>query len=166
MPLFFPVYLGHAIRDVQQPEILEANWITCACQDTVQHSVYTCHRNVICIIKPIEASVHGQALISFLSRHGLPNEHDSKESCLAEQESFSTFYSTTLLFQSPQTRKQQKIQHTQIPKTADFIWFNFKAFWDNILTLKIFLLFAGCGRFMRQYYFLVLCKEKKIFKSK
>lgn len=84
MPLFSPLYLGHARRDVHQPEILEANWITCACQDTVQHSVYTCHRNVIYIIKPIETSVHEQALISFLSRHVLPNEHESKESSLAE----------------------------------------------------------------------------------
>lgn len=135
LPLFFPLYLGHAICDVQQPEILEANWITCACQNTAQHSVYTCHRNVIYIIKPIEASVHRQALISFPSRHGFPNEHDSKEGSSAEQESFATFYSTTFLFHSPQTLKQQRVQHTQTPKIAVHIWFNLKAFWDRILTL-------------------------------
>lgn len=65
---FFSLCLGHVICDAQQPEILEANCIICACQDTVQCSVYTCHINLIYIIKAIEASVHGQALISFLSR--------------------------------------------------------------------------------------------------
>lgn len=69
LSLFFSLYLGHAICDTQQYEILEANWVTCASQDTIQCSVYTCQINLIDVIKPIEASVHGQALISFLSRH-------------------------------------------------------------------------------------------------
>lgn len=133
MPSFFPLYLGHAILDVQLPEILEANWITFACQDRVQHSVYTCHRNVIYIIKPIEASVHRQALISFLSRHGFPNEHDSKERSWQSRKALVLFIQLLYYFTLQKTQTAE-VQHTQTPKIAVHLWFNFKAVWDDILT--------------------------------